>query len=195
MDIRDTVKDLTVRLRRGIEPDGALQEFRQLVNDRTDELCAALDTRWLVSVCDTIADVGTPIEQRNAMFVSMLANFEKVGQSYVFWRLNYEGSLDVPVDHQHRKLRLWDGMTSFHLDIGDVTNNMFFRLERLLHETPAIERIYRTVRDRMKVSETILAKLNDRHEHVFDTTYRWIHETRYDAYRERGEIPAWKGKD
>ncbi len=193
MTLIDRIKPWIVNLRRGIETERSFGEFRAIVEGDLDAVCTELNTRWLVSLCDTYVDFGEPIEQRNAMLVSMLVNWEKVAQSYVLWKSNYEGSLEVPEHHEPRKLFLWDGMTSFHLEIGDVTNNLFARTQRLLAETPQIERIYRTVLERIEKDETILGTLNKRHGHVFETSFEWVRDPRYDRYRENGEIPPWKG--
>jgi hypothetical protein len=192
MNILDDIRPVIRNIRRGIDVERNFERFRVLVEGQTERVCSDLDTRWLVSVCDTYADFGTPVESRNAMFVSLLANFEKVSQSYVYWKLGYEGSLEVPADHEPRKVPLWDGMSSFHLSVGDVTNNLFARLGRLMEPTPHIARIYETVRDRLRDHETILGALNKYHRHVFDTDFSWSRDREYDRWRKDGTIPKWK---
>jgi hypothetical protein len=195
MDICSQIQSLIVRLRRRQDPHEAWREFQALVENNIGEVCRALNTRQLVSVCDTYADFGDPIEGRNALMVTLLANLEKTSQSFLFWRLNYEAPFDVPPSHQPRKVPLWDGMDSFHLEIGDVTNSFFSRLDRLMRMTPHIERIYRTVTERMKNQPTILGALNKVHQHVFESTTRWRKAPKYDHYRASGSIPAWKTDD
>ncbi|SJZ89397.1 protein of unknown function [Trichlorobacter thiogenes] len=183
---------LIVNLRRGVEAEASMILFRQAVEVYIEEVCKQFDTRWLVSICDTFAEFGEPVERRNAFMVSMLAIFEKVSQTYAYWRLGYPQSLAPATPLEHRKIPLWDGMDSFHLVHGDVTINMFRRLENLLSETPSIEKIYRRVRDGIKDGETILGVLNKQHKHVFETDYSWVLGDDYLTLRESGEIPLIK---
>lgn len=187
---------LIPRLRRGIDPEATWDEFRRCLADHQDELLATLDTRRLVSVCDTFADFGDPIERRNAMLVSVLTNMEKVAQSFLLWRLGYDPAAFETADcPPPRKVRLWDGMDSFHVVIGDVTNNMFARLHPLLDETPLIAAIFREILARLDRHPTILGTLNRSHGHVFEPHTRWRKAPQYDHYRTTGEIPAWKTDD
>ncbi len=186
------VLPIIVNLRRGIEVEESMILLRHAVEGNIDEICKQLDTRWLVSICDTYAEFGGPIERRNAFFVSMLAILEKTSQTYAFWRLGYPQSLDTSQPLEHRKVPLWDGMDSFHLVHGDVTINMFRRLESLLIETPCIEQIYRRVKEAIKNNETILGTLNKHHKHVFETDYSWILDDEYAELRKSGEIPLSK---
>jgi hypothetical protein len=186
----DEIKPLIVNLRRKIDTETSWAQFRAIVETQTERLCRELNTRWLISVCDTYIDLGTDVERRNAMFVTMLANLEKVGQTFLMWRVNYDRPFEVPGEHTPRKLRLWDGMTSMHLDIGDVTNNLFRRLHVLLESTPHLQAIFNAVVARLATHETILGSLNKRHGHVFETDLKWRDAAHYDPWRANGELPA-----
>jgi hypothetical protein len=183
---------LIVNLRRGIEVEESMVLLRHAVEGYIDDVCIQLDTRWLVSICDTYAEFGTPIECRNAFMISMLAIFEKTSQTYAYWRLGYPQTLDSIEPLEHRKIPLWDGMDSFHLVHGDVTINLFRRFESLLVETPNIEKIYKRVKDAIEKNETILGTLNKHHKHVFETDYSWILDDEYAELRKSGEIPLSK---
>ena len=189
------VAELIVKLRRNIDPDSSWEELRALVEANIDRICRELNTRELVSVCDSYADYADPVESRNAMFVSLLANTEKTAQSFLLLRLNYIAPFRVPLSHHPRRVPLWDGMDSFHLEIGDVTNSFFGRLNRMMSSTPAIERIYREVVDRIRAHPTILGSLNKFHQHVFEPNTRWRKAPAYDRFRNSGELPVWKTDD
>ncbi len=193
--IWNEIRPLIVNLRRGIAPQVAWKSFRTLIDKEIDCICEELSTRRLVSLCDTFADYGDPVESRNAFFITLLVNLEKTSQTYLLWRLNYTDAFEVPPEHESKKVRLWDGMTSFHVEIGDVTNSFFARLDRLMAPTPSINQIYRTVIARMKDQQTILGTLNKTHKHVFDTDTRWRKDPAYDRFRQTGEIPEWKKDD
>ena len=178
-------------LRRGAGAE-AWQDFRELVEREVEEVCRGSTTRQLISICDTYADYGGPVERRNALLISLLGNMEKVGQSFLLWRTGYHRPFDPPASIPPRKIALWDGMDTMHADIGDVTNNLFARLESVLAETPALEVIYRTIRDRLRVSPTLLGAMNRWHGHVFESHTSWRADARYDVFRASGAIPAWK---
>lgn len=180
-------------LRRGIDTPTAWAAFRRCLADHQAEILPALNTRQLVSVCDTIADFGDPIERRNALLVSVLLTMEKVGQSLLLWRLGYDpAAFDTSACGPPRKVPLWDGMDSFHLEIGDVTNALFARIEAVMAETPTVAAILREVLGRMSRDPTILGTLDRTHGHVFEPHTRWRRDPRYDHFRASGAIPPWK---
>ena len=184
----DEVHPLIVNLRRNIEPKETWRVFSSLIEGNIDRVCSELNTRWLVSICDTYADYGEEVEARNAMFVSLIVNLEKTSQSYVRWRIPHRRKLKVPWWCRPRRVRLWDGMRSFDLSIGDVTNNFFRRLNVLMEPTPHIRRIFETILERMKQQETILGTLNQYHGHVFELDVKWRDHSDYDRWRERGKL-------
>lgn len=192
-ELKERLWKLIVKLRRGVDTEAAWAQFRRCLHDNGEELLASLNTRELISVCDTFADFGDSVESRNAMLVSVMVTMEKVSQSYLLWRLGYSRrTFDICRCASPRRVPLWDGMDSFDLQIGDVTNNMFCRLEKLLTETPCIHRIFREVLARMRTHETVLGSLNRFHGHVFETDTRWRGAPAYDGFRASGRIPAWK---
>jgi hypothetical protein len=161
------------------------------VKSDPEALCAVADTRWMVSVCNTYADFGEPIEAANALLVSVFVTMEKVAQTYIRWRLGYPATLDTPVG-PHRKARLWDGMTSMNLDVGDASNDMFGRMCARLASTPELLAIFEAIMARMAAGDTVLAALDREHGHVFARDYSWILESRYDDVRASGRVPANK---
>ena len=192
--VAQRVQALIGPLRRGTEPELWL-DFRALVERDVEAVCRGSNTRQLISICDTYADYGDPVERRNALLISLLGNMEKVGQSFLLWRTGYHRPFDPPASSAPRKVALWDGMDTMHAEIGDVTNHLFARMEGMLAETPALDVIFRTIRDRMRVGPTLLGAMNCRHGHVFESNTRWRADARYATFRASGEIPAWKKDD
>lgn len=191
--LKEQALELIVKLRRETEIQNSWTALRSLMTTHTSALFGQMDTRQLVSLCDTIADYGNEVEKRNAMILSVFVNMEKLAQSYLLWRLGYDSAaFEPPSRESARKLALWDGMDTFHVEIGDVTNNMFGRLRRLLQETPEIALICEELLHRMRQHPTILSALNQTHGHVFDSDTTWRADGKYDKYRQSGEIPPWK---
>jgi len=184
----ELVRPIIADLRRGVDTEKNWTAFRLLIENNIDDVCRELNTRWLVSVCDTYVDFGEAVERRNAMIIATLANMEKVSQSYLMWRVNYDDAFNVPPKHKPRKMRLWDGMFSMRM-YGDVTNNLFRLMHVLLESTPHLYAIFKTILHRISVNDTILAAMNKRHGHVFEPDLIWRDAPEYDQLRARGLLP------
>jgi len=89
------LRALTVYLRRGVHAEATFRCLRQLVEGNLDLVVQQLDARWLVSICDSYADFGTPIEARNALLISSFLNWERITASYLQWADPCRGSLRV----------------------------------------------------------------------------------------------------
>jgi hypothetical protein len=166
--ISEQIQKFIVNLRKGKDIDINWKEFSNLIEQNIDEVCKNLDTRWLVSICDTYVDYGDPIRSRNAMLVVQIANFEKLWATNL---LMYDITLNsekLQKLKSNKIIPLWDGMYSFNINHGDLTNNLFGRMEDLLKETPVIEQIYKVIIQRIKENDTVLANLNKYHGRLFE---------------------------
>ncbi len=175
-----------VAMRQG---NGNWSGLRGFIEQNIETICLHANLRWLASICDTYADHGEPIERRNAMLISVLVKMEKIAQTYAHWRLGYPRELGVPAEDKHRKIKLPEGLHSFHLDIGDAPNTMFGRMADMLSETPVLSAILEAVKARLAQSDSILGNLDRRHGHVFENDYSWIVKDEYRQYRDSGHIP------
>ncbi len=167
-DFRENLKTIIVQLRRHRNTDYAWKVVYNLVENNPEKICEVLNTRWLISIADTYADFGNDIEKRNALYITMLGNFEKLFQTRM---LMYDLSLNPMKVEQlkHRKVvPLWDGMTSFNIQEGNMTNNMFYRIREMLKATPSLEVIFETIMQRIAQSDTFLSDLNKHHKKLFD---------------------------
>jgi hypothetical protein len=166
-NILPKIQDLIIRQRKGIDAEENWKKFTEFIETNLDKVCKSLDTRWLVSICDTYVDYGDPVIRRNAMLVVQTANFEKLWATYL---LMYDLNLNeekVEKLKKNKVIPLWDGMYSFNINHGDMTNNYFARVDELMSETPVIEAIYKTVLQRIKENNTVLANLNKYHKRLF----------------------------
>jgi hypothetical protein len=176
-NLQSEIQELIINLRKGKEKEKNWNQFTELIEKKLDEVCKALDTRWLVSICDTYADYGDPVTRRNAILVVQTANFEKLWATYL---LMYDLKLNEEKTEKLKKnkiIPLWDGMYSFNINHGDMTNNFFARVNEVMAETPVIDAIYKTVIQRIKENDTVLANLNKYHKRLFEP------EKKRSAYR------------
>lgn len=167
-NLQSEIQGLIINLRKGKEKERNWSQFTELIENNLVEICQVLDTRWLISICDTYADYGDPVARRNAMLVVQTANFEKLWATHL---LMYDLKLNEEKTEQLKKnkiIPLWDGMYSFNINHGDMMNNFFARVDELMMDTPVINEIYKTVVQRIKENDTVLANLNKYHKRLFE---------------------------
>jgi hypothetical protein len=183
---------LTVYLRRGVHTEATFRCLRQLIEGNLDLALAQLDSRWLVSICDSYADFGDPQEARNALLISSFVTWERMAETYMLWAEPERKTLRVesPVATDGRPL--WDGLSTMLLTRGDTTNNLFIRYARMLEPTPQLLRIWRILLERVRTHDSVLAALNVPHGHIFDESLDWLSAERYSLGRApwRREVPV-----
>lgn len=166
-NILPDIKKLIKYLRRNVDIEKNWTEFKENIELNINEVCRSFNTRWLISVCDTYVDYGNELEKRNAMFVVLIANLEKLWATNL---LMYDVKLNPSKLSELKKnkvIPLWDGMYSFNINHGDMTSNMIRRLNSLFVQTPVLEKIFNTVLKRMN-NNTTLANLDKYHRRLFE---------------------------
>ena len=168
-ELFEQIKSLIILLRKQQNADKIWPQFHERITHKIDQICSQFDTRWLVSIADTFGDYGTPIERRNAMFISLIANFEKL------WATNLL-MYDLKLNHEklnklkkNRIIALSGGMYSFNINHGDMTNNLISRIRKLVKETPVLEKIFETVLERILTNDSVLANINTYHKQLFES--------------------------
>lgn len=162
------VKKLIIDLRRKKNSIENWAIFRALIEENPEFTCSALDTRWLVSIADTYADYGNDIEKRNALYISMLVNFEKLSATRLLIYDLTINKIRLELLKKNRVIPLWDGMYSFNVNRGDMSMNLFYRIRTVLEDTPFLKLIFEEVLNRLLRNETVLSNLNAYHKKMFD---------------------------
>lgn len=160
-------KKLIVALRRKKNPETNWPIFKKFTKKNINIICEDFDTRWLVSIADTYADYGNEIEKRNAMYISLIANFEKLWATKLLMYDIELNSKKLKKLKENTVIPLWDGMYSFNINRGDMVNNLFGRLKELMKETPVLNQIYNTVLNRLTIHEnSVLGTLSKYHRNL-----------------------------
>lgn len=109
--------------------------FHRIIAEHTDEICSELNTRWLVSVCDTLADHGKNGTQKAlGLCGSLLANTAKLVETE---RVLFQIPRPWPPKRRTAENRkLFDGVIGFWVEKGDMIENMFTRIENVGREDP-----------------------------------------------------------
>lgn len=155
---------LIVRIRRGIDLQDSLDRFFLLWTSEGQELARLLSSRWLVSACDTIADHGTPFQRAGAMMLSATINTIKLAETERL--LLCDASLDaskveaLKSHHAERiHVELWDGMTAYSIEAGDMPRNLLARMWAVLDQDRVLQAIGTTLIERALQGDTLFARL------------------------------------
>ena len=147
---------LIVLIRRGIETDIVYGHFCRLWADHADILLDSLDSRWLVSACDTICDFSPdPAEARIAVLLSLFTNTLKLVET--------ERRITGPANSEPAKIvgrtPIFDGMTAFLPVNGNMVANLLQRLDKVLQSDTRVEMIGRELISRALSSDTVFRRL------------------------------------
>jgi len=183
------LKALTVYLRRESHVIATFQCLRQLTESNLELVIDQLNARWLISICDSYADFGNPIESRNALLISSFLNWERIASSYINWSEPNRTTLRIDKPIPPKKTILWGGLQGIDLSLGDTTNNFLIRMTRNLEPTPHLLKIWRKLLHLISENDSVLAALNHHHKHIFDEDLNWLRDEKFIK-----KVPPWKTK-
>ncbi len=148
---------LSVLIRREMETRIVYGHFRKLWAEHADILLDLLDTRWLVSACDTICDQATdPCEKHIGILVNLFVNTLKLTET--------ERLMSVPTCADPERIKgrtpLFDGMTAFMPGRDNMIANMVQRLDRTLQPDMLAGRIGREIISRILSADTVFHRLS-----------------------------------
>ena len=161
-----------VLIRRKLELEQNVDEFFSMIDSNLGLLCKHLSTRWLVAICDTIADHGSTIQKAASLSVIVLVNTAKLSETerILEGRNVASKSNDTASEFLNSwPHELWDGVTSYHLLRGDMPRNMFARVERTLVHTPRVAKIFATIKLRLEAGENLFSRMAKHNQSGFRT--------------------------
>lgn len=148
---------LITLIRRG-QDDAAIAKFRALWAEMPDFLCARLNARWLVSACDTFADISRgSSEGTTALLGSVLINTVKLYETerealgISDESANYRSMAGPPPLH--------DGLTAYGVGGGEMVGNLLDRIRVAALSGGAPGRIVGELLTRTMQAHTAYARL------------------------------------
>jgi hypothetical protein len=159
------VIECIIRLRRNDRSKIYYKKFSDHLENDLSTILEHMNTRWLISICDTIADFGeTDALRSQALSIVVFANMMKITETGMAlvndpsWNRAKEKEL-VKAKHFH------NGMTTFGLESGDMMKNMMQRIEKDLDSSDHLSQIWKVILKRIKHNETLfLTKLNKKNK-------------------------------
>jgi hypothetical protein len=143
-----------ILIRRKIDLAENTAFFNQIWTEAGCHLVKCLNTKWLLSACDTIIDYGeTECDRAYALAGSLLLKTIKLYESELISRQAFQNEL-VAIPKQE----LFDGYYSFSIFQGDLINNLKRRIENIGVESPS-KLILKTIFLRANAENTVYKRL------------------------------------
>lgn len=159
-------------LRRKVEVEKNTAIFYELLNKYLDVILKNYDIRWLVSICDTIVDVGDTNNKAAAMCVVITVNNLNIHASLL--NCANDGALNDGKLKANYKSKdpTWDGMISLDLRSGDTLFNMQNRLNTVVADSDIVSSIWNEIKARLKdIPEIPINRLCAAHQQVNKKTF------------------------
>jgi hypothetical protein len=137
-----------IHLRRGIEVEYHTEKFYSLLDKYQDVLISEFDTRWLISLCDTIVDTGNDADSSSAMTVVLIVNGLNIQAILLEIAGANQPSRDQVRNTSGRKT--WDGMLSAFPTKGDMVFNMMTRAEKNISRSALVLPIWQEIKNRFR---------------------------------------------
>ena len=120
-------------------------KFYRLLMMYTDVLLKHLDVRWLLSICDTIVDTGSPHQSAVAMNIVQCINRCNLDATIMINCV--DGRLDRNKLMLEQKVPTWGGMITADVPTGDMLHNMMMRLEKVVQTDDLCYSIWQRIKE------------------------------------------------
>lgn len=147
---------IIVLLRRRVVEERCWRRFQKIWKEAGPLLLERLNTRWLVSACDTIAD-HSPDRTERALGLagSLLVNTVKLYETENWMRANGSGEYER---FPEGSMTLFDGVTPFIVGGGDMVANLNGRLRSLCDKPTVASAILLEVFRRLHQNDTVFRR-------------------------------------
>lgn len=135
-----------IKLRR--DPDNVISNngFWFLLDGYLDVILEHYDIRWILSICDTIVDIGDELQSAIAMNIVQCVNGTNIHHSILINAVN--GDIDSNKLRHELKVPTWGGMITADIPNGDMLHNMMNRLDVVIKQDEQLNSIWNAIKDR-----------------------------------------------
>jgi hypothetical protein len=142
--------ELIIYCRRNHQLDRNIPAFYDLWNKYQDVLLKEFDVRWLLSVCDTVVDVGDAHQSAIAMNIVQCIQHCNIQQAIML-----AGNVTTFKHSLAQKKKTWDGMQTMDWTSGDMIFNMQTRLNRVISQDEMMHKIWTEIKNRLGSEQTL----------------------------------------
>lgn len=161
---------LNVQIRRGMDSEKSFEMLSRIWVEKNEILLSELNSRWLISCCDSIMDFsGDVCERYMACLGSTFINTIKL---YETERILSRGCFE-DIEKLRNPMHLFDGLTSFSVGYGDMIKSLRTRTKDICHLNPKsiASRIMIELLNRADKNDTIYRRLAYVHK---DHNSKWF---------------------
>jgi hypothetical protein len=134
-----------IHLRRDCNNTEHSVAFYRLLTMYMPTLLKHLNVRWLLSVCDTFVDIGSPHQSAVAMNIVQCINRCNLDATIMINCV--DGRLDRNKLAQEIKTPTWGGMITADVPTGDMLHNMMMRLEKVAASDHILYSIWKRIKE------------------------------------------------
>ena len=129
-EVCHTLVSTIIHIRRDPKNSEKRKQFNELLETYIDLFLQEMDIRWLLSICDTLVDIGDPLTSATAMNVVQCIN--RCNLDTTILANAVDGRLDTNKLSQELKYETWGGMITADVPSGDMIYNMMNRLDAVV---------------------------------------------------------------
>ena len=144
-----------IYIRRNIDTEENIEKFYQLLDTYIDALLEHLDLRWLVSVCDTLVDIGEPARSAAALNIVQCVNYINIMSTLTDICVDGRPSLEKLKRDPGHKRPTFGGMISLDIYTGDTMYNMQCRLNNVAAQDHLVNELWEEIKHRLVDDPTV----------------------------------------
>tara|TARA_Y100001938_G_scaffold46237_1_gene64343 strand:+ start:1366 stop:2013 length:648 start_codon:yes stop_codon:yes gene_type:complete len=153
-EVCHTLVSHIIRLRRKPKDSEQRKLFMELLEEYLDVFLQHMDIRWLLSICDTMVDIGDPITSATAMNIVQCINRCNIDSTILVNVV--DGRLNENRLAQEIKVPTWGGMITADIPSGDMIYNMMNRLDSVVSKHDLLWKIWCEIKNRSRQDQNIV---------------------------------------
>lgn len=143
-----------IHLRRNSGDLAHQEQFWTRLSKYESTLLEHMNVRWLLSICDTIVDIGNYVQSAVAMNIVQCIN--RCNLDTTLLAIAKDGRLDENKLQVPYTMPTWGGMIAVNILSGDMIFNMQTRLDKVISVDSQLERIWNRIKDLSREEDGVI---------------------------------------
>ena len=144
-----------IYIRREIDLEENTKKFYEILDKYMDEILEHYDLRWLVSIADTLVDIGDPARSAAAMNIVQAANYLNVISTIL--DISVDGAPDINKVKRNpfHKRPTFGGMIALDMYQGDTVYHMQRRINKVAATDILVSEIWDEIKHRLEDDHSV----------------------------------------
>lgn len=138
-----------IYLRREFNVEENTKKFYEILDKYLDEILEHYDLRWLLSICDTLVDIGDPARSAAAMNLVQSVNYLNIMSTILDVANDGRPSIEKIRRNPGHKRPTFDGMIALDIYEGDMMYNLVARLNRVAAKDDLVNELWEEIKHRL----------------------------------------------